>query len=263
MWGTRGAISAPKQDQMVFGAHTTCIEITDGTNSLLFDAGFGIGRYSDSLARKPGTYHLFFTHFHWDHLQGIGYFTPIFLPKTHLHLYSPWTVERLKRQLNYYFDYSFGPFPSIEALPSHIHYHSIETLITVNGFDIGYFPNRHEGDCYGYSIARNGEKIALLTDHEAQENTSYHLWGNDYDLVIHDGQYTDEEYEQAHKGEGHSSMTHAIENARNMGAKTIMLTHHAPLRSDAQLFNIELSLQQRYPELTIRIAREQNMYQIA
>ena len=106
-WGTRGAISAPKADQLIFGTHTTCVEIKNGKDSLLFDAGFGIGRYSDSLSHKSGTYHIFFTHFHWDHVQGIGYFIPIFLSTTHLHFYSPWNSKRLKRQLNYYFDYCY------------------------------------------------------------------------------------------------------------------------------------------------------------
>lgn len=263
-WGTRGSISVPKEDQIIFGTHTTCIEIRNGEDSLLFDAGFGIGRYSDSLARKTGNYHLFFTHFHWDHVQGIGYFIPIFLPQTNLHIYSPWTVEKLKRQLNFYFDYSFGPFSSIgdPTLKSQRYFHSLRgKTITVNGFEISYFLNNHEGNCYGYAICRHGKKIALITDHEAKERDSYKTWGADYDVVIHDACYTDEEYEVTH-GRGHSTFTQAVENAQNMDARKILLTHHEPLRTDTELLNIEASLQQKYPALDIIIAREQEVYSV-
>ncbi len=261
-WGTRGGISAPKPDQLLFGAHTTCIEVNYQEESLLFDAGFGIGRYSDALPRKSGTFHLFFTHFHWDHVQGIGYFIPIFIPSTHLHFYSPWTVKRLKRQLNCYFDYSFGPFPSIDVLSSQIYYHSLSGPISINGFRISYFLNTHEGNCYGYSISRHDKKIALLTDHEARYGDSYKLWGTGYDLVIHDGQYTEDEYQHALRGRGHSTFRQAILNARNMGAGKILITHHDPLRTDEDLIRFETQLQQQYPDIEIIIAREQTRYSI-
>ncbi len=264
-WGTRGSISAPKSDQIRFGTHTTCIEIKNGGDSLLFDAGFGIGRYSDSLSNKSGNYHLFFTHFHWDHVQGIGYFIPIFLPNTHLHIYSPWSIEKLQRQLNYYFDYSFGPFRSIddENLKSQRYFHSLgtEEIISVNGFEITHFLNNHEGSCYGYSITRNGKKIALLTDHEAKQPDSYKTWGNDYDVVIHDAQFTDQEYRSLH-GLGHSTFAQAIENSRNLGAKTILLTHHEPLRADAEMLTIEERLRNEYPDCYPSIAREQVVYSV-
>jgi phosphoribosyl 1,2-cyclic phosphodiesterase len=264
-WGTRGSISAPKRDQLVFGTHTSCIEIQNGADSLLFDAGFGIGRYSDSLPTKSGNYHLFFTHFHWDHVQGIGYFIPIFLPKTHLHIYSPWTVQKLIDQLNQYFDYSFGPFRSMDdpTLKSQRYFRSIDpcTPITVNGFEITPFPNNHEGNCYGYAVARHGKKIGILTDHEASKPNSYQMWGADYDVVIHDAQYTDQEYRGKH-GVGHSTFTQAIENASNMGATHIILTHHEPVRSDAELLGIEADLQQTYPKLMVTIAREQTTYTV-
>jgi phosphoribosyl 1,2-cyclic phosphodiesterase len=263
-WGTRGSISAPKEDQIIFGTHTTCIEIKNGNDSLLFDAGFGIGRYSDSLSHKSGNYHLFFTHFHWDHVQGIGYFIPIFLPNTHLHIYSPWTVKKLKRQLNQYFDYSFGPFRSIadHNLKSKRYFHSLDQeVITVNGFEISHFLNNHKGNCYGYSISRHGSKIALITDHEAKNTDSYKAWGTDYDVVIHDAEYTDQEYKHLH-GSGHSTYTRAIENAQNMGARKVLLTHHEPLRTDTELLNIEASLRQQHPSLNIIIAREQEIYTV-
>jgi phosphoribosyl 1,2-cyclic phosphodiesterase len=261
-WGTRGGISAPKPDQILFGVHTTCIEIKNGEDSLLVDAGFGIGRYSDALPRKTGTFHLFFTHFHWDHVQGIGYFIPIFLPSTHLHFYSPWTVERLKRQLNCYFDYSFGPFPSIDVLSSQIYYHSLEGPISLNGFEVRYFSNVHEGNCYGYSISRHGKKIAIITDHESAHEDSYKTWGKDYDAVIHDGQYSDEEYQNFQRGRGHSSFSQAIMNARNMGAHRVFITHHDPLRTDHELLSFESSFKKQHTEIEVIIAREQTIYTI-
>ncbi|MCP4402502.1 MAG: MBL fold metallo-hydrolase [bacterium] len=261
-WGTRGSISAPRPDQIAFGAHTTCIEIRNDTDSLIFDAGFGIGRYSDSLQKKTGTFHLFFTHFHWDHVQGIGYFIPIFLPGTHLHMYSPWPVERLKRQLNYYFDYSFGPFESIDVLSSHLYYHSLEKSIFLNGFSVNHFPNTHEGSCYGYSITSEGKKIAIITDHEAKDENSYESWGTDYDVVIHDGQYSDEEYESSYHGLGHSCFSQAVNNSRKMGAKKTLITHHDPLRTDDTLLAIEEKLRRQHPGLDMRIAREQVVYPV-
>jgi len=264
-WGTRGNISAPRSDQIVFGTHTTCIEIKNSCESVLFDAGFGIGRYSDSLPDKSGNYHLFFTHFHWDHVQGIGYFIPIFLPHTHLHMYSPWSVEKLQRQLNYYFDYSFGPFRSIddENLKSQRYFHSLGTgeVISVNGFKISHFSNNHEGNCYGYSVTRHGKKIAILTDHDAKHLDSYKTWGNDYDVVIHDAQFTDTEYRSPHVL-GHSTFTQAIENSLKLGAKTIFLTHHEPLRTDTEMLAIEEKLRTKYPDCRPIIAREQVVYTV-
>jgi phosphoribosyl 1,2-cyclic phosphodiesterase len=261
-WGTRGSISAPRPDQLTFGAHTTCIEIRNNTDSLIFDAGFGIGRYSDSLKKKSGTYHLFFTHFHWDHVQGIGYFIPIFLPATHLHMYSPWPVDRLKRQLNYYFDYSFGPFESIDVLSSHIYYHSLDKPVFLNGFRVSHFPNIHEGNCYGYCIESQGKKIAILTDHEAKREDSHTIWGADYDVVIHDGQYSDEEYTHSSHGLGHSCFSQAANNSRKLGARKVLITHHDPLRTDSEFLAIEETLRRQHPDLDLRIAREQVVYPV-
>jgi phosphoribosyl 1,2-cyclic phosphodiesterase len=263
-WGTRGAISAPKSDQIIFGTHTTCIEIRNGDDSLLFDAGFGIGRYSDSLSHKSGNFHLFFTHFHWDHVQGIGYFIPIFLPNTNLYLYSPWTAEKLRWQLDQYFDYSFGPFRSMgdQNLKSQRHFYCLDQqAITVNGFEIAHHLNKHEGKCYGYSVARQGKKIAVITDHEAEMDDACKTWGTDYDVVIHDAQYTEQEYHQR-RGLGHSSFPQAIANARNLGARKIIFTHHDPLRTDQELLAIEAALPQAYPALDLIIAREQEIYTV-
>ena len=180
-------------------------------------------------------------------------------------MYSSWNVKKLKRQLNYYFDYSFGPFRSIDDpnLKSHRYFQSLgeEETVTVNGFEIAHFANNHEGDCYGYAISRQGKKIALMTDHEATFPDSYKTWGDDYDVVIHDAQCTDQEYRGMY-GRGHSTFSQAIANAKNMGACTILLTHHEPLRTDAEMLAIEKTLCQQYPDCTPIIAREQVEYTV-
>ncbi len=100
-----------------------------------------------------------------------------------------------------------------------------------------------------------------MTDHEATKGDSYKMWGADYDVVIHDAQYTVQEYESM-RGRGHSTFTQAIENAKNMGAQKVLLTHHEPLRTDDELLNIEASLRQQSPAFDIIIAREREVYTV-
>jgi len=166
-WGIRGTLPVPGEATVRYGGNTSCVSVEFPKGELfIFDAGTGIQNLGQQIVaqKKPSAIHLFFSHFHWDHVQGIGYFIPIFIPSTHLHFYSPWTVKRLKHQLNCYFDYSFGPFPSIDVLSSQIYYHSLNGAVSINGFEINYFANSHEGNCYGYSIARHEKKVAIITD---------------------------------------------------------------------------------------------------
>jgi hypothetical protein len=95
--------------------------------------------------------------------------------------------------------------------------------VEINGFTIGFFDNTHEGNCYGYWIACRGKKIALMTDHEACAMDSYLSWGRDYDVVIHDAQYTDEEYQQCIAGEDIVLFRWQLKTSQRMGVQH----HHA------------------------------------
>lgn len=251
-WGTRGLISSPRKNTAKYGGSTTCIQVLDDHLLLAIDSGFGIANWGELLMprilqnHEQLEIHLFFTHFHWDHIQGLPFFHPIYFPGTKLVLYSPVAPEVMFSSLDILFDGSYSPFAGIKSMPSKIEFVQMKDAHTLGSLRIDYAPVDHgrnittlaQSPCYAYRIDRqDGQSLAIITDHEARPsatNDSLIEFAKDVDILVHDGQYTEREYKNNH-GWGHSTMDQARKNALQMGAKQLLITHHAPHRNDKQI----------------------------
>lgn len=247
LWGTRGSLASPGPETVRYGGNTSCVEVRDGRGTVLvLDAGTGIRRLGDALMKEQGRIDVLLTHLHMDHIQGIGFFGPLYQQGREVHIWGPQSPtmsiqDRLARYL------SPPLFPvRLRDIPCDLTLHDVP----LGAFEIALLKIEaqlvcHPGPTVGYRIRENGVAIAYIPDHEPalgwdDFSTCQREWvsglalARDVDLLIHDTQYTAEEY-AAHIGWGHSSFDHALAFASLAGAKRLMTFHHDPEHADAQL----------------------------
>src|SRR5881409_1548884 len=253
-WGTRGSIATPGAATAVYGGNTSCTEVraADGT-VIVLDCGTGARELGLHLVRtvpQPMRLHLFIGHTHWDHIQGFPFFIPAFLPGAELNIYAPLGFQRgLEEAMAGQMEYSYFPV-KLRELQSRIHYTELdEGFLRVGDVLVETQYLNHTAPTIAYRLSSGGATVAYMTDHEPFWNASagrYQHPGDqrhiefmrDVDLIIHDAQYTEEEY-PAKKGWGHSTVECATDVARAAGARRLALFHHDPGHDDATLDRME------------------------
>jgi phosphoribosyl 1,2-cyclic phosphodiesterase len=245
-WGTRGLVSTPGKECAKYGGNTACAQILHGDHIIVIDAGFGIANLGEQLQGKLNQrpIHILFTHMHWDHIQGLPFFHPIYFADSEIHLYSPMPSVQLHQNLDILFDGSYSPFEGIDRMPSKISFHQMQdTLVLPDGLTVTAAPANHghehnqHGKTWAYKFAVRDHALAFVTDHEADPpsaNRPIIELCRGVDLLVHDAQYSDTEY-VAHRGWGHSTPRMAVNNAIVCGARELLMTHHHPSRTDVQL----------------------------
>ena len=271
-WGVRGSIPTPGANTVKYGGNTTCIEIRTNDNDLIIlDAGTGIHALAQHLLRElPVNAHIFITHTHWDHIQGLPFFIPIFIPGNQITIYGgmdPVTNETINRALSVQLQYSF--FPIREAqLNARIDYNTIKPglPIQVGSATITPIVLSHPVLNFGYRIDCAGQSIFFTGDYEPQlniyvpEDEEYAefqsfvdakwdevvLAMHGVDALIVDSSYTNEEY-ASKQGWGHGTYNSGIKLAMAAQAKKLFFTHHEPTRTDAGLDAIYQNVLQNNP----------------
>jgi phosphoribosyl 1,2-cyclic phosphodiesterase len=255
LWGTRGSVASPGPETVRYGGNTACVEVRTDDALLILDAGTGIRRLGATLREYEGRIDLLLTHLHLDHLQGIGFFEPCFRPEVELHIWGPpSTTLDLRERLSRYLSPPLFPV-LLRDLGSHVSLHDVPAgpfrvgSVTVTGEAI-----IHPGPTVGYRISRAGHTLAYLPDHEPALGapsfplspawTSGHRLAEDADLLIHDAQYTVEEY-PSRVGWGHSSVQHTWAFARQAGVHRVVTFHHDPSHADDQLDEMVADLDAR------------------
>lgn len=281
IWGTRGLIASPRLNTAFFGGNTPCIQLLHENHLILIDTGFGCTNLGDELMPHIITdggslkIHIFYTHFHWDHVQGLPFFKPIYFSTTTMHLYSPEATTSMLDNLNILFDGSYSPFESLLGMQARVHLHQLKGPLTLDGLNISFHPVDHGTamhaagvETYAYKFTNaEGESVCVMTDHEARataRNKALVAWAKDCDLLIHDGQFDDTEY-QSHCGWGHSSARMALDNAIKINPGMTLLTHHDPASNDRdiQQHHRELMQGRKYRKLNFAFAREDIVYEVA
>ena len=252
-WGTRGSIPTPGHRTAVYGGNTSCVELrtNDGT-TLVLDCGTGIRVLGLDMLRRQGPHriHLLIGHTHWDHIQGFPFFTPAFLPGTELNIYGSVAFQRsLEDSLSGQMQYSYFPV-KLQDLASRIHYTELEEgFFRIGDILVETQYLNHTAPTIAYRISCDGAAVAYVTDHEPFWNSrgpDFHHPGDQRhiallggaDLVIHDAQYTSEEY-RSKLGWGHSPAEYVTDITMAAGAARLALFHHDPTHDDDTIKRME------------------------
>jgi len=251
-WGTRGSIPTPGHKTRRYGGNTSCVEVRIDDRLFVCDGGTGLRELGVDLEARVDRVeaHLFFSHTHWDHIQGFPFFTPAYSPKSELHVYDVKdNDDRVQRLLLGQMQSEYFPV-SFTDLGSTIHFsHLSDGEKSIDGVKVGYFEQVHPGRSFAFSFAKDGRKVVYATDSELDlriENRDDADRSPDVqrrlpkdvvafaagaDLLVADGQYTDDEYPKK-VGWGHARANTVVDLAVQAGVKQLALYHHDPMHSD-------------------------------
>lgn len=267
-WGTRGSIATPGPTTIGFGGNTSCVEVV--TNSgvrFIFDCGTGarpLGAHLMANAPKPISGVILLSHTHWDHIQGFPFFAPLFVPGNSFMVCGPQGANSsLPEVLSGQMEFTYFPV-ELAQLGARLEYKDLtEGVHEEKGIRISTQFLNHPAIALGYRIEADGASLLYLCDHEPYWENLWHsdsepgklesilhegdrrhaLFMQNADVVIHDAQYTPEEY-PAKKNWGHSTYSYVTQLAAAANVKRLFLTHHDPTHSDAFLEDIERKAQE-------------------
>ena len=269
-WGTRGSISKPGPTTVRYGGNTSCVEVVAGDGTLVvLDCGTGAHALGEALlARGPRPLrgHVLISHTHWDHIQGLPFFAPLFTPESEWDIYGPRGVhQQLKDALRGQMQYTYFPV-SLEDLGATIRYHDlVEGTFTVGGVRVAAQYLNHTALTLGYRLEADGVSLVYATDHEPHSarlaggftslspdvdrgDLGHAAFLAGADLIIHDAQYSAAEY-GARRGWGHSTVEYVVDLASTAGARRCCLFHHDPGHDDRAIDRL-LELARQRPSAT-------------
>lgn len=248
-WGTRGSLAKPGPGTLRYGGNTSCIQVESASGTLvLIDCGTGAHALGQKLlaeAKGPLAGHILISHTHWDHIQGIPFFAPLFVPGNRWDFYAARGFgESLQETLAGQMEYTYFPI-TLDALNADVHYHHlVEGTFHVGDITVHTRYLNHPALTLGFRLECDGVAIVYACDHEPHsrelavnegdivgQDRGHAEFLRNADLVIHDAQYTAAEYPQK-VGWGHSTGEYAIRLCQDVGVKRLALTHHDPLRDD-------------------------------
>jgi len=272
-WGTRGSIATPGPATIRYGGNTSCVEVvTRSGKRFIFDAGTGarpLGAHLMANAPKPISATILLSHTHWDHIQGFPFFIPLFVPGNRFTVCGPQgSNSTLPEVLSGQMEYTYFPV-ELAQLGAEIQYRDLnEGATEIDGVRITAHSLNHPARALGYRIEADGASLLYLCDHEPYWESLWHSeaepgklesilhegdrrhaeFMQNADVVIHDGQYTSEEY-PAKKNWGHSTWEYVTRIAAAANVKQVFLTHHDPTHSDDFLDGIESKARQMAAQL--------------
>ena len=246
VWGARGSLSAPGPATVGYGGNTSCVqlELADGT-TLILDAGSGIRELGQHLLeREQDALDICLTHLHLDHVEGLGFFAPLWRAGSKLRFWGPpSTTATLQERVSRYLSPPLFPISLSEAPAEAVFEDVPREPWRIGSATIEARMVEHRGPTLGYRIEDAGQVFVYLPDHEPyltaavddpKEWVSGWALAAEADLLFHDSQYTDDEY-AGRQGWGHSTAAHAAAFARAAGVRRLAMFHHDPMRSDREL----------------------------
>ena len=263
-WGVRGSIPSPGPDTVEFGGNTSCVEVRVDKTILIFDGGTGLRMLGKKLAKEmPITAHVFFSHVHWDHIQGFPFFDPAFVPGNSIHLYGGNNVSRtLEETLAGQMDHPSFPV-HLSQMAAAMTFHDLTegqalALEGTSGSKIKVTSGagNHPNGVWAYRVDHDGRSVVYATDTEHYDQVDPILvkLAANADVLIYDAQYTPEEYTGTagtggpKKGWGHSTFEEAAKLARAANVKRLVLYHHDPMQSDTAVREKERRAREHFAE---------------
>ncbi len=263
-WGVRGSYPAPFSTHMRIGGNTPCVEVRLGSRVLIFDAGTGVIPLGNELVKQSDIHevNIILTHYHWDHISGLPFFVPAFMPGWKVHIFGPGDEpadleSRLAAQMK-------APYFPVETETwlADVSYHTPHPVpAQIGELSVSSFILHHPGITYGYRLEVNGKTIVYAPDNELsfidrsiekrkaefdqdeqtllndmkQEDKSRNIeFMTDVHMLIHDAQYTVDDYARKH-GWGHSCFIDTVNSAMDAGVKHLFLFSHEPTYDDEQI----------------------------
>jgi phosphoribosyl 1,2-cyclic phosphodiesterase len=244
-WGVRGSVPTPGPDTARYGGNTSCVSVQAEPASLVvLDAGTGICQLGNHFPSDVERVDILLTHLHMDHIIGLGFFSGLYREGLDVHMWGPdSTIGKLRERLSRYLSPPLFPV-RIRELPCRLSLHSLPLApFSLPSFDVMATLVCHPGATVGYRISGSAT-VAYLPDHEpalgvrsfpeaARWTSGYELVAN-ADVLIHDAQYTDDEY-GARPGWGHSAIRHTVALAELASVRQLVPFHHDPSHDDARL----------------------------
>lgn len=246
-----------------YGGNTPCVEVSDGQDRIVVDAGSGLRLLGYEMLQGPcgkgqGEVHVFLTHFHWDHLIGLPFFIPMFIPGNRVHLYA--VQPELPEVPRTLFRRPFFPV-ALESLGAKVECHVLEPRrpVSAAGFTVTPYQLDHPDPCWGYRIERNGKAYAHCLDTECTRMSREALGPDlplyqDADLMLFDAQYTlIETVEKVHWG--HAAALVGIDLAMREGIRRVVFMHHDPAAPDEKIAKAEAQ-SRRYYQSQLRVVQQ-------
>ena len=281
-WGTRGSIAKPGRTTIRYGGNTSCVELrTQSGELVILDCGTGAHELGRELVSQPSGAmrgHILISHTHWDHIQGLPFFEPFFTPGAEWDIYGPkGLLQSIRDTLAGQMEHNYFPI-GVDKFCATIRYHDlVEGAFRIGEMQVLTQYLNHPALTLGYRIRADGASLAYCCDHEpnvaAAASGDVEITGHDRrhaeflagaDLVIHDAQFTAQEYPQR-RGWGHSTGEYAIRICQTAGVRELILTHHDPLRDDDSVDAIIAGLHKRVAgsALEVHAAAEGQVVQVA
>jgi phosphoribosyl 1,2-cyclic phosphodiesterase len=264
-WGVRGSIPTPGPATVEIGGNTSCVEVRAGKAILIFDGGTGLRLLGKKLLKEmPLTAHMFFSHVHWDHIQGFPFFEPAFVGGNTFHLYGGKNVSRtLEETLAGQMDHPNFPV-HLTVMGAKMSFHDVPEGDPVDIDDgaggkarVTNASGNHPQGVFAFRVEHGGKVIVYATDTEHYEgriDDKLVKLAHKADVLIYDSQYTPEEYAGtagtggSKKGWGHSTYEEGTKIARAAGAKKLVLYHHDPTQNDAAVREKEKRARAGFPD---------------
>ena len=259
LWGVRGSTPTPEKGNGRYGGNTSCVEVRlDNDTLIILDCGSGLRALGKSIlgefADRAVQAYIFLTHFHWDHIQGIPFFLPLYKKGNTFFFYSPLRRgSELQQTIEGMMASPYFPV-DMSAMGAKRHFFDLgKAPVNINGAVISSAPLNHPQGCVGYRIEADGGVFVLATDTEPGSpfhDRAVRTLAQDADLLLYDSQYTPQQSEGEKKGWGHSSWQEGVRIAQERGVKRLVLFHHDPDSDDAYVDSLVARARKEFPNTT-------------
>ncbi len=257
-WGVRGSTPTASRDHLRYGGNTSCMEVRSHNDDLyIFDCGTGLRALGKRLLEEFGhasiNAFVFLSHFHWDHIQGIPFFEPLYNPENYFFFHSfPSHQQSVQRALEEQMTDPYFPV-NMEAMAAHRHFYNLSNdRLSFNDVAVRTARLNHPQGCLGYRMETGSKALVYATDNEpgvAEFDRNVRDLAQGADVFVYDAQYTPLEYVNFKKGWGHSTWREAVNIAQDAEVKKLVLFHHDPDHNDQFVDSIVAEAGRYFPDV--------------
>ena len=256
-WGVRGSVPTPKRENLGFGGNTSCLEIRGGKDEIaIFDAGTGMRNLGEDLEKRfPGqrlTVRVFLTHYHWDHIQGLPFFRPLYQEGNEIIFHASERLGPLQDRLRRLMTAPYFPV-EFDSVAARLRFVEMDgASVQAGDLRVACFPMHHPQGAAGFRVESPAGAIVYASDLEpgsAELDRVVRESSEGANALVYDAQFTPEEY-ATHRGWGHSHWREAAAVARDARVKELVLFHHDPSHDDGIMSGIEASASELFERTT-------------